>query len=87
MVRQERLRGLIGFRCSPLLDLALSLLVVQDPERFGSDAPWVEPVAQRMPDGLLTGLKELARRVDLFDLGMQLEAGESLTSPAGSDSR
>ena len=81
MVEQDRLRRMISFRYSPLLDMALSLLVIQNPERFGSAAPWVERVTGRLPEGLLEQLKEYAEQIDLFSLALDLDQGPGLTAP------
>lgn len=63
------------FRVSPLLDLALSLLVLENPERFPSAGPWAERVRGRLPAGLLAELQGWAERVDLFALALELEEG------------
>jgi DNA-binding transcriptional ArsR family regulator len=81
MVDQERLRQMIAFRFSPLLDMALSLLVLQNPERFGTPGPWARRVMERVPAGLLDQLRDLSERVDLFALAMELESGPSLPTP------
>lgn len=81
MVEQDRLRRMISFRYSPLLDMALSLLVVLNPERFGSAAPWTGRVTNRLPDGLLEQLKEHTEQLDIFSLAMELEEGPGLTVP------
>ncbi|HWI64578.1 MAG TPA: metalloregulator ArsR/SmtB family transcription factor [Symbiobacteriaceae bacterium] len=81
MFEQEKLRQLMAFRFSPLLDLALSLLVLQNPERFGTSGAWVRRVLDRLPSGLLEQLRELGDRVDLFGLAIELETGASLPTP------
>ncbi|HYF93750.1 MAG TPA: metalloregulator ArsR/SmtB family transcription factor [Symbiobacteriaceae bacterium] len=81
MVEQERLRQMISFRFSPLLDMALSLLVLQNPERFGSGGPWVRRVLDRLPAGLLEQLRDLGDRIDLFDLASELESRAALPTP------
>lgn len=73
MTDLDRLRQKISFRYSPLLDLALSLLVIQNPERFGATADWERRALDRLPEGLLDRLHEASRRVDLFALAMELE--------------
>lgn len=80
MIEQEKLRQLIHFRCSPLLDMALSILVMQNPERFGSVAGWIPRVTDRLPLGLVDRLKELSEQVDLFAVVMELE-GTAATAP------
>ncbi|HLN63685.1 MAG TPA: metalloregulator ArsR/SmtB family transcription factor [Symbiobacteriaceae bacterium] len=72
MIEQERVRQMITFRFSPLLDMALSLLVIQNPERFGT-APWEQRVIDRLPARLLDQLKDLGDQVDLFGLALDLE--------------
>lgn len=72
MIDQGRLRQMITFRYSPLLDMALSLLVLQNPERFGA-APWEQRVRGRLPTGLLERLRVAGEQVDLFALAMALE--------------
>lgn len=72
---------MITFRCSPLLDMALSLLVLQNPERFPNAGAWVRRVSDRLPDGLLDQVKEIGERVDLFELAMELESGPALPTP------
>ncbi|HEY3366697.1 MAG TPA: metalloregulator ArsR/SmtB family transcription factor [Symbiobacteriaceae bacterium] len=72
---------MIALRCSPLLDMALSLLVIQNPERFGSTAPWERRVAERLPAGLMDRLKEIGERTDLFGLALELEEGPALPTP------
>jgi ArsR family transcriptional regulator, arsenate/arsenite/antimonite-responsive transcriptional repressor len=78
---QEKLRQMIAFRFSPLLDMALSLLVLQNPERFGTGGPWVRRVLDRLPAGLLDQLRDLAERIDLFALATELESGANLPTP------
>jgi DNA-binding transcriptional ArsR family regulator len=77
MIEQERIRQMIAFRFSPLLDMALSLLVLQNPERFGT-APWTQRVAERLPAGLLDQLRDLGEQVDLFGLALELEQAAPL---------
>jgi len=79
MIDHARLRQMISFRYSPLLDMALSLLVLENPERFGTQAPWQQRVLERLPDGLLDRLLTLAESTDLFAVAMDLE--ESTTLP------
>lgn len=72
---------MITFRFSPLLDMALSLLVLQNPERFGTGAPWLRRVIDRVPAGTLEQLRELGERIDLFGLATDLESGAALPTP------
>lgn len=72
MIEQEDLRRKIAFRCSPLLDMALSLLVLHNPERFSQPGPWAVRVAGRLPEGVLDRLREHGERVDLFALALEL---------------
>lgn len=79
MTEQDRIRQMIRFRCSPLLDMALSLLVLENPERFGSAAPWVGRVMQRASPDLLEVLRSVGEKADIFSLALGLE--ESLAVP------
>lgn len=81
MVEQNRLRQLIRLRYSPLLDMALSLLVLQNPERFGNTRPWEGRVLGRLPEGLLDQLREVGRQVDLFGLVLDLEVSPTEPVP------
>ncbi|MFZ5815281.1 MAG: ArsR/SmtB family transcription factor [Bacillota bacterium] len=81
MIDQGRLRQMIAFRYSPLLDMALSLLVIQNPERFGKTAPWEERVLGRLPEGVLERLRGLGEETDLFALAMELEQSTNLPTP------
>lgn len=81
MIEQETLRQKIAFRCSPLLDMALSLLVLQNPERFSNAGPWVARVVGRLPAGTLDQLRDQAERTDLFALALDLAAGPALPAP------
>ncbi|MBY6276384.1 ArsR/SmtB family transcription factor [Symbiobacterium thermophilum] len=81
MTDHDRLRQLIQFRYSPLLDLALSLLVIQNRERFGTAAPWEQRVLDRLPPGLLERLHGHAQRTDLFALALELEESAPLPTP------
>lgn len=80
MLEQAELRRKIGFRLSPLLDLALSVLVVQNPERFGP-TPWVERVEARLRPETLARIRDLGEQVDLFAIAAELEAGPPRTAP------
>lgn len=71
--RMERIRRMITFAYAPLLDTALSLLVLLNPERFGTKAPWIGRVEARLPEGLLDSLRDLSYHVDLFALAMEPE--------------
>jgi DNA-binding transcriptional ArsR family regulator len=77
----ENLRQMIAIRYSPLLELALSILVLQNPERFGSAAPWAPRVRERLPEGLLEQLRDLGERTDLFGLALELEEGPAAPVP------
>jgi len=81
MTDQALLRQMIQFRYSPLLDMALSLLVVQNPERFGSAAPWEQRVVDRLPAGLVDRLRTLGQQTDLFALALDLEESTPLPTP------
>lgn len=73
MTKQDALSQRIHLGYSALLDMALSILVIQNPERFGTAAPWVPRVQARLPEGLLDELRILTEEADLFELAHQLE--------------
>lgn len=82
MLEPNRLKRMISFRYSPFLDLALSLLVLENPERFGEAAgAWVPRLSGRLPSRLVNGLRELGGKTDLFALALQLEAGPPAPVP------
>jgi DNA-binding transcriptional ArsR family regulator len=81
MIDQARLRQMITFRYAPLLDMALSLLVLQNPERFGSTGSWEKRVIDRLPPGLLDLLRAYGEQVDLFAVAMELEESSHLPTP------
>lgn len=84
MIEQNSLRHVrdkIRLRCSPLLDLVLSLLVLHNPERFPHAGPWVPRVTGRMAPGLLDRLREYSDRTDLFALAGELEGDPPLPVP------
>ncbi|HEX6988954.1 MAG TPA: metalloregulator ArsR/SmtB family transcription factor [Bacillota bacterium] len=58
------------FRLSPLLDLAMAVRVLQQPERFGRP-DWTERVRARLPEGLLDRLERGG--TDLFALTLALD--------------
>lgn len=72
---------MITFRFSPLLDLSLSLLVIQNPERFSRGTAWEQRVLERLPVGVLEQLGAFGERVDLFGLAVELERGQALPTP------
>lgn len=80
MLEQDELRRKIRFRLSPLQDLALSVLVVQNPERFGPTA-WADRVEARLKPETLIRIRELGEQVDLFAIAAELEAGPPRTVP------
>jgi|GEM_PF-5519848 len=80
LLEQDELRQKIGFRLSPLLDLALSVLVVQNPERFGPTA-WAVRAEARLKPTALTRIRELGEQVDLFAIAAELEADPPRTVP------
>lgn len=81
MIEQNELRRKIGFRISPLLDLALSALVLMSPERFAAAAGWAARVTPRLPQEQWDRLRLRIEEVDLFDLALELEAGPLLPVP------
>lgn len=81
MNEQNNLRKLIQFRFAPLLDVALSLLVLQNPERFGTAAPWIGRVTERLPAGLLEQLRSRWETEDLFSVALSLEDGPPMPTP------
>lgn len=72
MITSSSLGDKISFRCSPLLDLALSVLILDSPERFGRQ-PWADAVLSRLPGDTWDKLRRHAEEVDLFALALQLE--------------
>jgi len=60
----------LTFRLSPLLDLAMAVRVMQQPERFGRP-DWTERVRARLPEGLLERLERGG--TDLFALALALD--------------
>jgi len=80
-VDSQRLKRLIAFRYSPLLDMALSALVLENPERFGGAAPWVQRLEARLPAGLPVRLRQLGEQSDLFRVALDLEDGPSRPVP------
>jgi DNA-binding transcriptional ArsR family regulator len=80
LIEQETLRRMMAVRYSPLLDMALSLLVLHAPERFG-DQPWAERLRRRLPAGALEQLRAEAERTDLFALAMELDREGQRTAP------
>jgi ArsR family transcriptional regulator len=81
VIEQEKLRQKIAFRFSPLLDMALSVLIIQNPERFGATAPWERRVLEQLPEETLERLKALSEQMDLFGLALSVEEGEPLPTP------
>ncbi len=61
--------------------MALSVLVILNPERFGTAAPWVRRVTDRVPAGLLEQLRVLSEQSDLFAVAMELEQGNAAFAP------
>lgn len=78
MVEHDRIRRMIAFRLSPLLDMALSLLVLENPERFGNPGAWAQRVLDKLKPGVLDQLREQGERVDLFAIAADLEAKGNL---------
>lgn len=70
---KARLRQKIQFRMSPLLDVALSLIVLYNPERFGPRPAWAERVRERLEPSVLDYLQEQIERIDVFALAIELE--------------
>lgn len=77
MTTQEALKAKLVFRYYPLLDMALSLLVLGNPESFGSDLPWVGRVTERLSDRALAAALAEAQQSDLFSLAFELEERRS----------
>lgn len=82
---QSRTRQMITFAYAPLLDTALSLLVLLNPERFEQRAPWVARVQARLPEGLLERLRELSHHVDLFALALEPDGTPDAPVPEALD--
>jgi len=70
MTTQPCLADRLAFRLSPLLDLAMAIRVMQQPERFGRP-DWTERVRARLPEGLLERLER--NGTDLFALTLALD--------------
>lgn len=81
MVKQDALSQRIHLGYSALLDMALSVLVIQNPERFGTAAPWIPRVLAKLPEGLAGELRILTEEADLFELAHQLEQAGPLPVP------
>lgn len=81
MTKQEALAQRIHLGYSALLDLALSILILMNPERFGTAAPWIARVQAALPKGLLEELRHLTEELDLFELAYQLEQAGPLPVP------
>ena len=73
MYNPEQLREKFVFRVSPLLDLALSLLVIENPERFQQADAWIARVKSRLSDQTLAKLHEAAEQTDLLAVVLDLE--------------
>lgn len=81
MTKQDALAQRIHLGYSALLDMALSVLVILNPERFGTAAPWVQRVSAKLPEGALDELRILTEEADLFELAYQLEQEGPLPVP------
>ncbi len=85
LTTQDTLKAKLVFRYYPLLDMALSLLVLGNPESFGSDLAWAERVRGRLGDGaagddaLAAALAE-AQSNDLFALAFEQEENGAITA-------
>ena len=73
MTTQDAFKSKLVFRYYPLLDMALSLLVLGNPESFGDDMPWVGRVRARLSGGGLAEALVESERDDLFALAYDLE--------------
>lgn len=73
MEQQVDLRDRISFRIAPLLEMALSLLVVINPERFGAAGEWVERVSSQLAPSDLDDLRAIAADTDLLAVACELE--------------
>lgn len=82
MTEPARIRERIQLRCSPLLDMALSLLVIQDPDRFGGGPAWAYDALSRLPQANREQLRAVAARLDIFQVALDLEAGPPAPVPA-----
>lgn len=72
MINSSSLGEKMSFRCSPLLDMALSILILDNPERFGRQ-PWADAVLSRLPGDTWEQVRRHAEETDLFALALQLE--------------
>lgn len=84
MMSSRSLREKLTFRYSPLLDMALSHVILENPERFGP-RDWVDEV---FPDpaareAARSALGRVAQRTDLFGLALELEeTGRHMSIPS-----
>jgi len=81
---QGDLRNKLEFRVSPLFELALSLLVILNPERFAPLDPWVERVRERVRPHVLDDLREHATHTDFLALAVDL-ASDHIRVPQALD--
>lgn len=63
----------MAIRYAPLLDMVLSLLVLQNPERFGTPEAWMARVRGRVPAQAWEQLLTAAESDDLFALALELD--------------
>jgi ArsR family transcriptional regulator len=73
-VEENELRKKVDFYVSPLLELALSLLVIVNPERFTAAGSWVERITGEIDGEVLAQLREYTRRTDPLALACDLDA-------------
>lgn len=84
MMDSQSLREKLTFRYSPLLDMALSLVVLDNPERFGHQQ-WAAGLLERIPDeqAVLSALRRESDRIDMFALALELEeSGRHMSIPS-----
>ncbi len=80
MTAQGRLGDKLSFRISPLLEMALSLLVILNPERFAPAGGWEDHVAARLSSSEMEALRGIATEIDLFAVACELDADKRSVS-------
>jgi len=73
MSPQTDLKAKLSFRIAPLLEMALSLLVLGNPERFSPPPEWAERVAGRLGQHWLPQLRSNASDIDFLALACEWE--------------
>ncbi len=76
MTAQNGLREKIRLKIAPLLEMALSLTVILNPERFTPTPAWVERLSKRVQAELLEELRLAANTTDFLALACDLDANQ-----------